>query len=42
MVETRNSYKIFVGEPEGRDHSEDPDEEGRISEWILGKEGGKV
>jgi hypothetical protein len=26
----------------GRDHTEDPDIDGKILDWILGKEGGKV
>jgi hypothetical protein len=34
----RNAYKILVGKPEGRYHSENFDIDGRIiSEWILGK-----
>jgi hypothetical protein len=32
MVEMRNAYNVFVGKLYGR----------IISEWILGKEGGKV
>jgi hypothetical protein len=38
MGEVRNAYKISVGKPKGRDHSEDLGEDGRIVlEWILGK-----
>jgi hypothetical protein len=39
----RNSYKIFIGKPEGENHSEDLDIDGRIIlEWILGKWGGMM
>jgi hypothetical protein len=39
----RNAYKIVVGKPEGKDHSEDLGVDGRIIlEWILGKYVGKV
>jgi hypothetical protein len=38
MGEMRNSYKIFVENLRGRDHSEDLGIGGRvILEWILGK-----
>jgi hypothetical protein len=34
----KNAYKILIGKPEGRDHLEDLDLDGKIiSEWILGK-----
>jgi hypothetical protein len=37
MGEMRNAYGILVGKPEGRDHSEYIDIEGRkILEWMLG------
>jgi hypothetical protein len=37
------SYKILVGNHEGRDHSEDVDVDGRIKlERILGKYGWKI
>jgi hypothetical protein len=43
MAEMRNAYKILVGNPERRDHAEDLGVDERImSEWILGKEAGKV
>jgi hypothetical protein len=36
-------YNIVVGKREGKDHSEDGRADGMItSEWILGKQGGKV
>jgi len=39
----RNAYKISVGKPEGKNHSEDPGVDGKILlEWILVKQGGKV
>jgi hypothetical protein len=35
--EERNVYKVLVGEPEGKNHSEDQGVDGRMeSEWILG------
>jgi hypothetical protein len=38
MGEMRNAYKILVGKPEGKNHSEDLDVDGRtILEWMLGK-----
>jgi hypothetical protein len=38
MGEIRNAYKILVGKPEGKNHSENLSVDGRIiSEWILGK-----
>jgi hypothetical protein len=38
-----NAYKILVGEPEGKNHSEDLDVDGKIIlEWILGGKGGEV
>jgi len=38
MAETRNAYKIWVRNPEGRDQSEDLDVDGKIIlEWILWK-----
>jgi hypothetical protein len=34
----RNAYKIFIGNPKGRDYSEDLGVDARIIlEWILGK-----
>jgi hypothetical protein len=33
----RNAYKILVGKPGERDHSEDLGVDGRILKWILGK-----
>jgi hypothetical protein len=43
MVKMRNTYKILVGKPEERDHSEDRGVDGNtIFEWILGKYGGKL
>jgi hypothetical protein len=36
MGEERKAYKVLVGKPEERDHSEDQGVGGRIgSEWIL-------
>jgi hypothetical protein len=36
MERMRNTYKILVGKPKGRDHSEDLGIDGRIIlEWIL-------
>jgi hypothetical protein len=38
MVEMIKAYKILVGIPDGRDHSEDLDVDVRIIlEWIFGK-----
>jgi hypothetical protein len=42
MGEIRNPYKILVGNLKGRDHSEDLGIDEKISEWILGKQSGKV
>jgi len=43
VVEIRNAYKIFVGKPEGKKHSEDLGVDGRIMfEWILGKWSGNL
>jgi len=37
MRDTRNAYKILVGKPEGKDHSQDLDADGKtIIELILG------
>jgi hypothetical protein len=34
----RNAYRILVGKPEGKDHQEDLDVDGRITlKWILRK-----
>jgi hypothetical protein len=34
----RSAYSILVGKPEGKNHLEDLDVDGRIIlEWILGK-----
>jgi hypothetical protein len=39
----RNAYKILVGKPEGKSHSEDLGiNEKIILEWILGKQRGEV
>jgi hypothetical protein len=39
----RDTHKILVGKPEGRDHAEYLGLDWRILlEWILGKCGGKV
>jgi hypothetical protein len=38
-----NAYNVFVGKSEGKNHSEDLGEDGRIIlEWILGEWGGRV
>jgi hypothetical protein len=38
MEEIRNAYKILVGKPEGKDHSEDLGVDGNINlNCILGK-----
>jgi hypothetical protein len=38
MAEMRKAYKIFVENLKGRDHSEDPYVNGKITlEWILEK-----
>jgi hypothetical protein len=37
MGEVRNAYKILVGKPEERDHSEDLSVDGRILKRILEK-----
>jgi len=38
MGDMSSAYKIFVGKPEGRVHSEDLCVDGRvILEWALGK-----
>jgi hypothetical protein len=38
MGEGRGVYRILVGTPEGRNHLEDPDVDGRIIlKWILKK-----
>jgi hypothetical protein len=43
MGEMRNAYSILVGKPEGRQHSEYLDVEGKkILEWMLGQQGGMV
>jgi hypothetical protein len=43
MEEIRNAYKILVGEPERKNHSEGIGVDGRIIlEWISGKECEKV
>jgi hypothetical protein len=42
MKATRNVYKILVGKPEGRNHSEGLGVDTRIIlEWILENEDGK-
>jgi hypothetical protein len=36
--EGRNAYRVLVGKPEGRNHLEDPDVDGRIIlKWIFEK-----
>jgi hypothetical protein len=30
MVEKRGAYRVLVGKPEGKNHLEDPDVDGRI------------
>jgi hypothetical protein len=43
MGEIRNAYNILVGKPEGKNHLEDLDVDGKIIlEWILRKQGGRV
>jgi hypothetical protein len=43
MGEERNVYKVLMGKPEGKNHLEDQDVDGRIgSEWILGRLAGGV
>jgi hypothetical protein len=38
MVEMRKACRILVGKPEGKNHSEDLDVDGKIIlKWILGK-----
>jgi len=37
-----NAYRVLVGKPEGRDHSENLGVDGKMSEWIIKKWGGKV
>jgi hypothetical protein len=43
LGDMRNAYKIFVGKPEGMNHLEDVNIDGKIMfEWYLGKEGGRM
>jgi hypothetical protein len=42
MVQMKHILNFGWETWKGRDHLEDLGEDGRISEWILGKEGGKV
>jgi len=43
MDEMRNAYRILVENIRRRDHAEDIGLDGMIiSEWTLGKEGGKL
>jgi hypothetical protein len=43
MREMKIAYKILIGKPEGKNHSEDLGIDGRmILELILGKQNGKV
>jgi hypothetical protein len=36
--EGRNVYRVLVGKPEGKDHLEDQDVDGRMeSKWTLGR-----
>jgi hypothetical protein len=38
MGEKRKVYKVLVEKPEGKDHSEDRDVDGRMgADWILGR-----
>jgi hypothetical protein len=39
MGEMRNAYKILVGKPEGKNHSEDLGVDGRMLKCTLGKYG---
>jgi hypothetical protein len=42
MGEMGNAYNILVKNLKGRDHLEDQGIDGKIHEWILGKQGGRV
>jgi hypothetical protein len=43
MGEMKNAYRVLVGKPEGKSHSENLGTDGNIIlEWILGKSGGKL
>jgi hypothetical protein len=43
MGEMKSAYTILAGKPEGKRNLEDLDLDGKIiSEWILGKQRGKV
>jgi hypothetical protein len=42
MVEMRNAYKYRSENLKGRDHSEEVGIDGKISEYILGKWGGRL
>jgi hypothetical protein len=43
MGEVKNVYKILVGTPEGRDHSEDLGVDGLIIlKWISGKQNARL
>jgi hypothetical protein len=37
MGERRGVYRVFVGKPEERGHSEDPGVDGKIIRWIFRK-----
>jgi hypothetical protein len=42
MVEMGNTYYIWDGKPEWRDHSEDLGVDGMLLKWILGKWDGRM
>jgi hypothetical protein len=43
MGDERKVYKVLVGKPEGKNHSEDQGVDGRMgSEWIVGRLAGGV
>jgi hypothetical protein len=42
MGEISTAHKSLVGKSERREHSEDLGVDGKILQWIFGKQGGKV